>query len=152
MLKKLLANKKWLILIVILVLVGILITVFILKDSEEKGKSNISIETEHNKDGETSKEDGEDEAYNEKGLEAQDTLDESVYTIDGSGDWTGTSDGNNKKEQGNKTDNVPSDDTQSEDAPTEDKEKEDSNDKSDNADGELDNDILVDDKVWGEVN
>lgn len=124
MLKKLFANKKWsiLIMIVTFVFVGILMTVFISKNPKDKGKSDISIETEQNKYSETSEEDDGD------GLEAQDTLDESVYTIDGSGDWAGGSDENTKKEQ------------------------EESDDKNDVADEELDKDILVDDKVWGPIN
>ena len=141
MLKKLLGNKKVLILIVavVLVLVGIFITVFNGEDSKEKGGPDIGIELNKDKDGESLGTDTES-FYNGDGLEGQDTLDESVYTIDGSGNWDGTS------EESNKTETVPSDDTQYEDA-----EQGDSSDKDNNVEGDLEGDILVDDKKWGEI-
>ena len=164
MLNKLLENKKWLILIVavVLVLVGVIIAFFITNDSEEvyngdglevedtldesvytingsgdwEGTSDDSSKKEqNNKTDDTKKEESDNKVYDGDSLEVEDTLDESVYTIDGSGDWDGTSDDSSEKEQNSETDDT---------------KKEESNDKVDAADGALDKDILEDDKVWGE--
>lgn len=134
MLKKLLANKK--LLAVIVIVVGIVIAVVINQDSKETGKSGVSIETGKDKGEAQENDDKQDEPYNGTGLEIMDEIDGTVDSVDGSGDWDGTSDDSNKKEQDNKTNDTQSDDTK----------KEDSNDDDD----ELNDDIIVDDKVWTE--
>lgn len=145
MLKRLLANKKMLILIVavVLIVVGVLIVVLTKNDSKEDGKSGVSIKTDKDKDSEASEDDTYKD-YSGEGLEVQETLDESVYTIDGSGNWNDSSEGNGK------TNNVSSDDKQSNDKQPDDAKKEESDNIGNDSDGELDSDILVDDKVWGE--
>lgn len=89
MLKKLLADKKMLILVVaiVLVLVGTLIVVLTRDDSGKGVKPWLSIETDKDKGSESSKNDKDEE----------------------------------------------------------------SNDKVDDAEGELDDDILVDNKIWGKL-
>lgn len=132
MLKKLLTNKKLLAVIVavIVIIVGIVIAVVISQDSEEPGKSGINIETD--KEEAQENDDEQDEPYNGTGLEIMDEVDDTVDSVDGSGDWD---------KQGNKTDHTQSDATN----------KEDSNAKGDGDDEEeLDENILIDDKVWGE--
>ena len=152
--KKLLENKKLLILcvVVILVVVGILIATLTKKDSGEDGKPGINIETGKDKNDDGSKDDA-DEVYNGEGLEVEDTLDESVYTIDGSGDWDGNSENDDKTDK-NSSDDKDSDDKQSDDKKNEqsdNKKDEESDDKGNEVEGDLDNDVLVDDKVWGDI-
>ena len=158
MFKRLFTNKKWLILLVaVLVLVAVLIAVLAIKDSKEGGKPGMNIETGKDKD---------DEVQNGEGLEVEDVLDESVSTIDGSGDWGGSSEGDSNtndsssddtQSDGTQSDGTPSDGTPSDGTPSDgtqsgDTEKEESDDKDDDAEGKLNKDTLEveDDKVWGE--
>lgn len=142
MLKNLLANKKILILgvVVLFVIVGAFITILTRNDSEKGGQSGVSIETNKKQDKDT------DATYNGEGLEVQDTLDESVYTIDGSGDWSGDA------EKGNQIDDSQSEDkpsdAQLDNIPSEKTEQEDSNNKTNETADELEGDILEDDKIW----
>lgn len=70
MLKNLLANKKILILgvVVIFVIVGAFITILIRNDFKKGGQSGVSIENSKEQDKDT------DATYNGEGLEVQDTL------------------------------------------------------------------------------
>ena len=76
----------------------------------------------------------------------QDTLDESVYTIDGSGDWSGSTEKDNQIDA-SQSENKPSD-AQLDNIPSEKTEQEDSNNKTDDTADELEGDILEDDKIW----
>lgn len=154
--KKLLENKKLLILcvVVVLVVVGILIAALTGKDSGKDGKPGINIETGKDKNDDGSKDDA-DEVYNGDGLEVEDTLDESVYTIDGSGDWDGNSE-NDDKSNNSSSDDKQSNDKDSDDKQSDDKKDEESDDKKDEESddkGDLHNDVLEpkDDKVWGDI-
>lgn len=122
MLNKLLANKKLFALIVamIVIILGIAVIVGLKQGSGESGKSGVNIEKENEKDDGSKEED----VYDGNGLELKDEIDETVDSVDVSGDWDKPSDDSNKKEQSDKTDKT-------------DKE-------------ESDEDILIDDKVWGE--
>lgn len=72
MLKNLLANKKILILgvVVIFVIVGAFITILIRNDFKKGGQSGVSIENSKEQDKDTDT----DATYNGEGLEVQDTL------------------------------------------------------------------------------
>lgn len=146
MLRKMLTNKKMLILIVavILAIVGVLIMILIRNTSEEGEKLGVSINADKDKE-------GKDEGYNGEGLEVQDTLDESVYIIDGSGDWSTPSEGGNETDNAS-SENKPSDDAQSDNTQSNNTGQEESDNRVDDTEGELEEDILVDDKIWGEPN
>ena len=128
MLKKLLASKKILAVIVALVVIiaDIVIAVVISQDAGNTGMSGVDIELENNEDVAKDNANEQDEPYNGDGLEIEDEHDGTVDSVDASGDWDGASDVNSNNKQDNETDNSNSDDTQSDD------------------------DIIVDDKVWGE--
>lgn len=144
MLKNLLANKKILILgvVVIFVIVGAFITILIRNDFKKGGQSGVSIENSKEQDKDTDT----DATYNGEGLEVQDTLDEPVYTIDGSGDWSGSTEKDNQIDA-SQSENKPSD-AQLDNIPSEKTEQEDSNNKTDDTADELEGDILEDDKIW----
>ena len=142
MLKNLLANKKILILgvVVLFVIVGAFIAILTRNDSEKGGQSGVSIKNSKEQDKVT------DATNNEEGLEAQDTLDEPVYTIDGSGDWSGSTEKDNQIDD-SQSEDKPSD-AQLDNIPSEKTEQEDSNNKTNETADELEGDILEDDKIW----
>lgn len=128
MLKNLLENKKLLTVIVALIIIiaGIVIAVVISQDIGNTGMSGVDIELENNEDVAQDNDDEQDEPYNGNGLEIKDENDGTVDSVDASGDWDGASDESSNEKQDNKTNNSKPDNTQSDD------------------------DIIVDDKVWGE--
>lgn len=142
MLNKLLANKKLfaLIIAVIVIILGIAVIVGLKQGSGESGKSGVNIEKEDEKD-DISK---EEDVYDGNGLELKDEIDETVDSVDVSGDWDKPSDDSDKKEQSDKTDK-----TDKEDSDTNNNE-DNKNDENGSGDEESDEDILIDDKVWGE--
>lgn len=146
MLKNLLANKKILILgvVVIFVIVGAFITILIRNDFKKGGQSGVSIENSKEQDKDT------DATYNGEGLEVQDTLDEPVYTIDGSGDWIGSTEKDNQIDA-SQSEDKPSD-AQLDNIPSEKTEQEGSNNKTDETMDELEGNILEDDKIWSNPN
>lgn len=139
MFKNLLTNKKLfaLIIAVIVLILGIAVIVRLKQGSGESGKSGVNIEKEDEKD-DISK---EKDVYDGNGLELKDEIDETVDSVDVSGDWDKPSDDSNKKEQSDKTDKEDFDTNNNED---------DKNDENGNGDEESDEDILIDDKIWGE--
>ena len=140
MLKKLLANKKLIALIValIVIIVGVVATV-IHQDSKETGKSDISIETGKNKEETQENDYDKDEPYSGTGLEIMEEVDGTVDSVDASGNWDGTSGDNNENKQDNTTDDTQSDNMG----------KEESDDQG-NEEEPSDEDILIDDKEWTE--
>ena len=143
MLKKILANKKVLISLVVItfLLIGIATVIMVTQKNKEGEMSNNNIEMEDDEKEDDNK--SEDDVYNGNGLDVQDVVDEKVDSVDGSGDWDGTSaQDDDKKKPSNQKDTTQSDDTK----------QEESNDKNDEADGKLDKDILEDDKEWTEPN
>lgn len=141
MLKKLLAKKTLLtvVIVVIVILVVVIVGIVVNQDSEDTGKSGVSIGTE--KDTNDIKENTDEEhVYNGEGLEVMDEVDETIDNVDGSGSWDDTSKSTPKKEQDNATDDKEIDDA----------EKDNSSNKE-NVDDVSDEEILVDDKIWGDI-
>lgn len=135
MLKKLLAKKSLLIVVVVaVVILGCVIVGVTLNqgDSEDSGKSGVSVGPQIDTDN-TQENMDEDNVYNGNGLEVKDEVDETVDSVDGSGSWDNTSDSKG-------TNNSETDDT----------------DNGNHSNGEdvedvLDEDVLVDDKIWGDI-
>lgn len=144
--EKLLKNKKVLILsiIILLVVAGLIIGMFLnkgSKESSESGKSNVNIGTEQNND--TVKENDEDEG----GLEDMEEVDESTEDkTDASGSWETTGD---NKPNDNSTNSTDQNNSNQNDSNQDDNNENDNNgDKDSDESGE---DIIEDDKTWGEV-
>lgn len=130
MIKKLFHSKKIiaLIVLVILLVVAIVIGVIMTRDSGEKEK----LEAGHGVEDNVSE---DDEVYDGNGLEIKEEIDETIDSVDGSGTWDETtppSDG----EQDDKTEQTGT----SDDSPEDDKQEE-----------KPEEDVLVDDKEWGEI-
>lgn len=121
----------------IVIILGIAVIVGLKQGSGESGKSGVNIEKEDEKDDILKEED----VYDGNGLELKDEIDETVDSVDVSGDWDKPSDDSNKKEQSDTTDKEDSDTNNNEDN---------KNDENGSRDEESDEDILIDDKVWGE--
>ena len=126
--KNVLKNKKLVIVSIAVCLLCLGVAVLFLsrtKEEQKKGSSdaNITEQTDNNqnKNEDDSKENNKVEASNENGLEVVKPQDEKIDSVDGSGNW-----------ENNNADNEKQDDDTS------------SNDTSDD-------NILVDDKVWGDV-
>ena len=143
MLKRLLAKKSLLIIVAVAVLIlGCVILGVSLNrgDSEDSGKSGVSIGPEIGTDS-TQENVDEDDVYNGNGLEVKDEADETVDSIDGSGSWNDGSDSNNQKEEKNETDNSETNDTDNG-----------NHSNGDDVEDVLDEDVLVDDKEWSDIN
>ena len=130
MIKKLLRSKKIItsIVLVILLIVAIVVGVIMIRDSREKEK----LEAGHGVEDNVSE---DDEVYDGNGLEIQEEIDETIDSVDASGTWDETtqsddSQQDDKKENTDTNDDTPEDDEQ-EEKPEE--------------------DVLVDDKEWGEI-
>ena len=132
MLRNLLANKKLLVvMVVVIVVVGIVLAVVGNHNFGKHEKEDLNIEMGKDKDDTQKVDDEKDGPYKGTGLEILDEDNGTVDGIDVSGDWDG------KK---NKTDDTPADDKNKTESGIHDKDNE----------GETDEDILIDDKVWGE--
>lgn len=134
MLKKLITNKKTLLIALILVAVVIFITVMVRQNSDESGKIGAGVDTENMKEDT----DENKEPYDGTGLEVMDEMDDTVDCVDAAGDWDESSDVDNQSEQDNKKENSQSNTSEKTD------------DNNDDADEEPNENILVDDKEWGE--
>ena len=146
MLGKLLKNKKVLIvlILILLVVVGLIIGMFLnkgSKESSESGKSNANIKTEQNND--AVKENDEDEGS----LEDMEVVDESTEDkTDVSGSWETTGDNRPNDNSTSSTDQNNSNQNDSN--------QDDNNENDNNGDKDSDesgDDIIEDDKTWGEV-
>jgi hypothetical protein len=141
MLKKLLEKKTLLTVVgvVIVILAAVIVGIVMNRDSNDTGKSGVSIGTE--KDTNDTKENMDEEnVYNGEGLEVMDEVDETVDEVDGSGSWDDTSKSTPKKEQDNATDDKEIDETE-----------QDNSSNKENVDDVSDEEILVDDKIWGDI-
>ena len=130
MIKKLFHSKKIiaLIVLVILLVVAIVIGVIMTRDSGEKEK----LEAGHGVEDNVSE---DDEVYDGNGLEIKEEIDETIDSVDASGTWDETTQSSDSQ-QGDKTENTDTDDDTPEDDEQEEKPEE---------------DVLVDDKEWGEI-
>lgn len=155
MMKNIFKNKKVLALIIalILIVIGVVVAVVLGGDSsKENDKSGIKIENEKGDD-----ETEDSHEINESGLSIEGG---TVDTIDGSGDW-------DAKDESPKSD---TDKSKNEDKSTKEDDKQDVNQEEDVTDNKEDNndtskedpdeeessnmsnqDILVDDKTWGDI-
>ena len=115
----------------IVIIAGIVIAAVINQDSGENEKTGVNSEIGKDEGDAQENDDEKDEPYNGTGLEIMDEVDGTVDSVDGSGNWENPS---------NQTDNTQSNDTN----------KEDSNIKNDDDEEDADEDILIDDKIWGE--
>lgn len=126
--KNVLRNKKLVIAIIAVCFIGLGVAVCFLsgtKEESKKGNGDTSIteqtDNNQNKNENDSKENNKTDSSNENGLKVVEPQDGKVDSVDGSGSW-----------KNNDTDTEEKDDDSS------------SNDTSDD-------NILVDDKVWGDV-
>ncbi len=138
MLKRLLSNKKLLavIIVVTLIVVGIVIAILAKPDPKSEGKPDENIKTELGQ----SQDDADDD-----GLQIKDEIDGAVDSVDASGSWdepkndTTQNEGSQNSGNGNQNENQNQDDTQDE------------NNNNNNAEEGSDEEILEDDKEWGEI-
>lgn len=93
MVKRLLTNKRLLVVVVIAILIitGVIIALVINQGTKEPSKQGTNLETEkiEKTEQDESHEKGadEEEPYNGNGLEIKGDIDESIPTVDGSGSW-----------------------------------------------------------------
>lgn len=134
MLNRLLSNKKFVaaIIVVLLIVVGIVIVVLVQPASRKNGKQDSDIKTESGQ----SEDDAEsDEKTDGEGLQIKDEIDGTVDSVDASGSWdepkndTTQNEGNQNSGNGNQNEN----------------------NNNNNAEEGSDEEILVDDKEWGEI-
>lgn len=114
------------IIVVLLIVVGIVIAVLVKPDSRKNGKQDSDIETELGQ----SQDDTDDD-----GLQIKDEIDGTVDSVDASGSWdepkndTTQNEGNQNSGNGNQNEN----------------------NNNNNAEEGSDEEILEDDKEWGEI-
>lgn len=137
MIKKIFENKKLIILTIALIVIiaGIVIAVVMNRGPKENNKINPGIETENDNDK------LKDEAKDEKEPGVEDEIGSPADSIDGSGSWDDVSDSNNQEKQEDTDNSNQSNNTGSDDQP-EDKKEETISDEN----------VLIDDKEWGDIN
>ena len=149
MVKKLLENKKILIItIVVLAVIGFGIGSCVKKHSTDSKKPDSNTEIEYEKDGEkennTDDTENEKETYNGGGLEAADgneRMDED--SIDASGSWDENAVDSTQKNNQDKTDNNDNNKIEDTENGTE--------NETDSENNVSDDDTLVDEKTWGDI-
>lgn len=124
--KNVLRNKKLVIAIIAVCFIGLGVAVCFLsgtKEESKKGNGDTSIteQTDNNQNENDSKENNKTDSSNENGLKVVEPQEGKIDSADGSGSW-----GNNVTDTEEKGDDSSSNDTS-------------------------DDNILVDDKVWGDV-
>ena len=130
MIKKLLHSKKIIasIVLVILFIIAIVVGVIMTRDSGEKEKFEAGQKVEDSVS-------EDDEVYDGNGLEIQEEIDETIDSVDASGTWDETTPSSDSQ-QDDKKENTDTNDNTPEDGEQEEKPEE---------------DVLVDDKEWGEI-